>query len=216
MIGIIALLLAIMVPAVTNVAKSNNLNTGGRLVANLLTAARSEAINQRHLIQFRIATRWLNSSGGEDASLSYRKFSVWRRPQPTDTLQSTDPNDPYMQASAWETLPPGIIFERDTSGYDNLPASGTPTDPGTFFLEPTLGNTRTGVRVPNGTADVAWIEFAPTGASIVSGTTPAKTYLLLTEGVWNGTSLTSTHPGHPNWLVATVDTLVGRIKVVRP
>jgi type II secretory pathway pseudopilin PulG len=215
-IGIISILLAAMAPIVTSLAKSNNLNTGGRIVANLLTAARSEAINQRRLIQLRVATKWTNSSGSEDTASSYRKFSVWRKPQPNDTLQSSDPNDPYVQVSKWETLPTGIIFERDTSSYATLPPSTDPRYPGTYFLTAALGNTKTGVRVPNGTADVAWIEFTPTGAPIFSGTAPNKVYLLVTEGVWDGASLTWTHSGHPNWLVTTVDTLVGRVSVVRP
>ena len=129
-------------------------------------------------------------------------------------MQSTDPGDPYVQASKWETLPTGIVFERKTSTYTNLPPSSDPDY--AFFLTPTLMNTKMGVQVPNGSADVAWIQFTPTGAPVFLGPAPTKVYLLLTEGVWDGTSIRSTHANHPNWLVATVDTLIGRVSVLRP
>jgi Tfp pilus assembly protein FimT len=213
--GIVILLVAALVPAVTSLSKSNNLNTSGRLVSNLLTTARSEAINQRRLIQVRVVTRWLNSGGTEDTSASFRKYSVWRRPLPDDNLQSTDPNDAYVQISKWETLPAGITFEKDISTYAFAPTSD-PKNPGTYFLDATLSNTKTGIKVPSGTADIAWIEFTPTGTTSFSGAVPNRVYMLVTEGFWNGTTITSTHPGHPNWLATTVDTLVGRIGIVRP
>ena len=213
--GIVILLVAALVPAVNSLSKSNNLNTSGRLVSNLLTSARSEAINRRRLIQVRVVTKWLNSSGTEDTSASFRKYSVWRRPQPDDSQQSTDPSDPYVQISKWETLPAGITFEKDISTYTFAPTSD-PKNPGTYFLDATLSNTKTGITVPSGTADVAWIEFTPTGTTSFTGAVPNRVYMLLTEGFWNGTSITSTHSGHPNWLAPTVDTLVGRIGIVRP
>ncbi len=215
-IGVLVAMAALLIPAVTSVTKSNSLSTGGRLVANLLVTARSEAISQRRLTQVRIATKWLNSAGTEETALSYRKFSVWRRPLPTDNRQSSDPNDPYIQVSPWETLPTGILFESDPAGYSNLPQNGTPNDPGTFAMGGTLTNIIRGIKVPKGTADAAWIAFDPTGASSVSGAPPGRVFFLLTEGNWNGTTVSSTHLGHPNWLLAQVDTLVGRVKVVRP
>lgn len=214
-IGIISVLVAALVPAVTSLSKSNNLNTSGRLVSNLLTIARSEAINQRRLIQVRVVTKWLKTDGTEDTTASFRKYSVWRRPQPDDIPQSTDPNDPYVQISKWETLPAGITFEKDIAAYTFAPA-GDPKNPGIYFLDPSLSNTKTGIKVPSGTADVAWVEFTPTGITNFAGTVPSRVYILVTEGFWNGTIITSTHPGHPNWLATAVDTLVGRISIVRP
>ncbi len=213
--AIIALILAFTIPAVTGISKGNSLSSGGRLVSNLLSVARSEAINQRRLTQLRVVTKWMNSNGTEDSTASYRKFSVWRRPLPGDAQQSVDPADPYVQVSKWETLPAGVTFEKDTSTY-NLPTAGDPRNPGTYFLTPALGKTKSGIKVPGGTADVAWIEFAPTGAANYSGTVPAKVYLLLTDGFWDGTSIVSTQSNHANWLVATVDTLIGRISILRP
>ena len=56
--GIIVIVLGFTIPVVTGLSKSNNLNSGARLVANLLTIARSEAINRRALIRFEVATTW--------------------------------------------------------------------------------------------------------------------------------------------------------------
>jgi prepilin-type N-terminal cleavage/methylation domain-containing protein len=215
--AIIVIVLAFTVPAVTSLSKSNSMNTGGRLVANILTGARSEAINQRHLVQIRVATKWMSlSSGTEDTSASYRKFSVWRLPQPDDSQQSVDPSDPYIQISKWETLPAGVTFEADPSTYGFTVNTSDPKYPGTYFLDPVLANRRTGVKTAGATVDIAWVEFSPTGAVNLSGALPSRVYLLVTEGFWNGTSTTVTHASHPNWLAATVDVLVGRINVMRP
>src|SRR5947209_12849723 len=164
--GIIVLLLSFIGPAVTALSKSNNLSTSGRILANLLTVARSEAINQRRLIQLRVATKWMDLQGNEDITASYRKFSVWRKPSPEDPQQSSDPNDPYIQVSNWETLPAGITFADNTSGY-TLPTAPDARNPGSYFL--TLGTSKSGIKVSSGTANVAWIEFNPSGGANYSG-----------------------------------------------
>ena len=212
--GIVVLLLALMIPAVIGLSKSNNLNTGGRAVADVLAAARSEAITQRRLIQVRVATRWIGASG-EDTSASYRKFSVWKRPQSDDTPQPTNSSDPYVQISRWETLPTGITFEGDPAAYNLPTATSDPRYPGTNVLDASLNNRRTNVSTGGATVDVAWIEFTPTGSVNFSGSLPGRVHFLVTEGFWNGSAVVSTNQ-HANWLAATVDTLVGRMNVLRP
>src|SRR5438132_7643058 len=61
-IAVIIILLSLTIPAVTGLTKSSNLNSGARLVANLLSIARSEAINRRTLIRFEVATYWPNDT----------------------------------------------------------------------------------------------------------------------------------------------------------
>lgn len=215
--GVIGLLMVLIAPAVTTLSKADNLNSGGRLVSNILTTARAEAITRRRLVQVRFVTKWTNSGGAEDTSSSYHKFSVWEFPQADDAQQSSDPNDSYVQISKWETLPNGIIFEPNTdpgAAY-SLPTNATnPRYPGTYFLNSSLTNQKTNIKVPSGTADVAFIEFTPTGDSnvIASG----RVYLLVTEGFWDGTTITYTHANHPNWFATTIDILAGRINILRP
>ena len=213
--GIILLVLGFTVPAVTGLSKSNNLNTAGRNVADLLTAARAEAITQRRLVQIRVVTKWTKSGGTEDKDASYRKFSVWRRPLPDDPQQSADPADPYIQVSKWETLPSGITFESNPASYGLPPNPSDSGYPGTYFLDSSLSNRRTKVQPSGDTLDLAAIEFTPTGNATFGGTVPGRVYLLLAEGFWNGSAVTSTN-NRKNWLATRIDTLVGRTTVLRP
>ena len=214
-IAIIVVIVALTVPAITGLSKANNLNTGGRVVADVLSAARAEAITQRRLVQVRVATRWVGS-GGEDLASKYRKFSVWRRPQPGDAQQPSSSADPYIQVTKWETLPTGVLFETDATPYNFTTTTTDPRYPGTNFLDPSLGNRRANVSTGGATVDVAWIEFTPTGSvNFSSGVMPGRVFMLVTEGFWNGTSITPTND-HANWLLATIDTLVGRLNVLRP
>lgn len=215
--AIIIVIFSFSVPALTGLSKANNLNTGGRLVSDILTAARSEAITQRRLVQVRVATRWMNSTGGEDTAASYRKFSVWRRPQPDDPQQpAAGTGDAFIQVSKWETLPAGITFELDPDPYGFPTVTTVPKYLGTNFLDGSLANRKTGVTTAGSTVDVAWIEFAPTGAVTSSGgSLPGRIYMLITEGFWDGTAVTSTN-NRRNWIATTIETLVGRTNTLRP
>ena len=96
-IGLMSLLLVAVVPAVTSLSKSNNINTAGRMVANSLTIARSEAINQRTLIRFEVVTDWPNNPAA-----AYRKFTLVQH----DLTSGTD-----KQLTKWETLPDGTDLQ---------------------------------------------------------------------------------------------------------
>src|SRR5436305_2062157 len=91
------LLVSFAVPAVTSLSKSNNLAGAGRVVANMLTVARSEAINRRALIRFEIATDWPT-----EPRSAYRKFTLVQH----DPATGTD-----TQLTGWETLPSGTVFQ---------------------------------------------------------------------------------------------------------
>ncbi len=95
--AIIIIILAFAAPVVTSLSKSNNLNSAGRIVANHLTIARSEAINTRSLIRFEIATTWPN-----DPSNAYRKIVVVKH----DSTTGAD-----TPISNWQTLPTGVVFQ---------------------------------------------------------------------------------------------------------
>lgn len=95
--AIIITVLAFAAPAVTSLSKSNNLNSAGRTVTNLLTAARSEAINTRALVRFEIATTWPS-----EASNAYRKVVIVKH----DAATGTD-----TPITNWQTLPNGVVFQ---------------------------------------------------------------------------------------------------------
>lgn len=95
--GIIAILLVLVVPAVTTLSKADNLTTAGRIVSNLLTVARSEAINSRSLIRFEIATTWPS-----EAANAYRKVVVTKH----DSTTGVD-----TPLTNWQALPTGVVFQ---------------------------------------------------------------------------------------------------------
>ena len=202
-LGIVLLLTGFTVPAVVSLGKSNNLNTAARLVSDLLTVARSQAINGNAHVQVRVVTdRWV-TAGSDDATAHYRKISLWQRGS-TQTA--------FNQFTAWETLPAGITLDSSTDpstkpGYQ-FPAADPP---GTYLLSAALANTLNATTGP-ATADLACLEFAPDGTVCYNAnviTLPSQVYLLLVDS-----NLLS--GGAPNWAQIRAASLTGRISVVRP
>lgn len=211
--AVLLVMAGLAIPALTTIGKSSQLSNGGRLLSNLLTISRSEAINQRTLMQLRVVTKWQSGNPASDNAAAYHKVSIWKMDPVTRV---------FSQMSKWEALSDSIILETspDPRSAYNLPAAGDPNDPGTYFLDPTLKNTLLSQKVGPATVDFAYIQFDPTGAAIfpAASTVPSRVYLLLTEGVLasSGGSITYTHQGHPNWMQARVTCLTGRIQIVRP
>ena len=189
-IGIMTLLLVALVPAVTSLSKSNNINTAGRMVANSLTVARSEAINQRTLIRFEVATNWPN-----DSAAAYRKFTLVQH----DVTTGTD-----KQLTKWETLPDGLTFNPQD------PTPGT----GSYFFS--VGQSQNPKLTSGGQAiTTTYIEFSPTGAlSATPVNNPVR--LRLVQGYVSLPSTSVVSTGTSNWLETTVDSFVGRIRIARP
>jgi hypothetical protein len=188
--GIILLLVAALVPAVTSLSKSNSINTAGRMVSNVLTVARSEAINRRALIRFEVATSW---PGDPDAA--YRKFTLVQH----DLTSGAD-----TQLTKWETLPSGVIF----NPQDPTPGSGS-----YFFI---LNQVQT-PPLKSGTQSIptVYIEFLPTGAlNVTPASSPVRLRMVQGFLAASATSVTST--GASNWFETSVDSLVGRIVITRP
>ena len=216
-IGIVALLVGLTVPVVTSLSKAGGVNAGGRLISNLLTVARSDAINQRTRVQLRVVTKWVNN-GTEDVSAAYRKMSVWRL-DPAKQAQTSPPADLYTQVSKWETLPTGIIIDPSPDPSQATPPytfepSTSPKYPGTYFLDPDLNNTTANVTIGTAVVDFVWIQFDPSGAANF----PGKGFALVTEGYIPaaGSKVVYTQAGHPNWIATSVTGVTGRILTIRP
>lgn len=189
--GIILLLLAALVPAVTSLTKSNNINTAGRIVSNVLTVARSEAINRRALIRFEVATSW---PGDPDAA--YRKFTLVQH----DVTTGTD-----TQLTKWETLPGGVIF----SPQDPTPGSGS-----YLFV---LNQVQTpALQSGTQTIPTVYVEFLPTGALNVPVSNSPVRMRLIQGFLASATATSITSTGNSNWFETSVDSLVGRVKIIRP
>jgi prepilin-type N-terminal cleavage/methylation domain-containing protein len=188
--AIMVIILAFTIPVVTGLSKSNNLNAGGRTVANLLTIARSEAINRRALIRFEVATTWPN-----DFTSAYRKITLVQH----DIATGND-----TQLTKWETLPAGISFQ---------PKDPSPNSTGVYFfgLNPVSSVPLSGQNVPTN-----YIEFLPTGAlNVPIAKSPVR--LRVVPGLVSSVGAASvTLTSTANWMDASIDGLVGRIALARP
>jgi prepilin-type N-terminal cleavage/methylation domain-containing protein len=94
-ISVIVILMALVVPAVSNFGKATNLVTSGNMVANLAGYARQLAITKSTLT----ALILLGAQGTED---DYRAFTILEYNATTG----------WSQATAWQKLPVGIVVDR--------------------------------------------------------------------------------------------------------
>jgi hypothetical protein len=134
--------------------------------------------------------------------------------------------------TAWQSIGPNVVFESSNdpvaSGKYNFTAANTPAvsgNPYLYFLNSaytgatlTTGTTLlSNQSAGNATANMVALEFLPTGA-LNTGASPSNVYLLLTEGFYNGTSLTYTEKQSPmnDWAQIRVGYLTGIVSVVRP
>jgi Tfp pilus assembly protein FimT len=186
--GIIAILMALVIPALVALSASNGLSTGGRVVSNLLTIARSEAINRRTSIRFEVATTW-----PADPSQAYRKVAIVQH----DAVSGTD-----TQLTNWQTLPTGIALKD--------PSTNPPS--GKYFLG--VAQTQApSLTFAGQTISTKYLEFAPTGAPNVDPTN-APVRFRMVQGFTSGASVTQA--GSSNWYEVDVDGLVGKAQVTRP
>ena len=203
-VGILVLLMGLAIPAVVSLGKSDNLNTSARIVGDLVTVARSQAINGNAHVQLRVVTDKWQAAAGDDADAHYRKISLW---------QCGSTQTEFNQLTSWETLPAGITLDPSadpsTKAAYHFPSADPP---GIYLLSATLSNTLTDVATGPATADLAYLEFAPDGSVCYNAsvtTLPGQVYLLLVDA-------SQVNAGAPNWAQVRAASLTGRVSVVRP
>lgn len=213
-VGIIVLLLALIVPAVTSINKSRALNSAGSLLVGLLSTARSEAITRRTVVRLEVATTW------PDPAFNYRKITLT-----TATLNTAGNAYNYQQLGKWETLADGVVFETSD------PLATPPTD-GSVYLLVSSGSMPLGdegqLTFAGQTVTTAYVAFSPTGALLEKqppANLPVPIRMRLVEGTANAAgNITYTHrvnggPGTypaPNWFDLRINHLFGRVEVGRP
>lgn len=208
-IGILVFLTAVVMPAINSIGSGNRLNGAARIVSNMMTIARSEAINSRVPVQLRIVTdKWTAIPGGENYDARYRKISLWKLDRATNS---------YVQFSRWETLPAGVVISPgpDPSASYAFPAND---NPGTYFLSGTPDPALQDIATNGAVANAACFEFLPDGSLQVGSAASNRMYLLLVEGsLPEGQTIpVSTRAGKANWAQVRVAPLTGRISVVKP
>jgi prepilin-type N-terminal cleavage/methylation domain-containing protein len=187
-LAIILLVAGFTIPALTGLSGGNNLSAGGRVVANLLTVARSEAINRRAPIRFQVATSW-----PADPTQAYRKIALVQH----DPVSNTD-----SQITGWQTLPTGVLVKDRTP----LPNSGK------YFINASSDQSPK-LSFGGQTINSRYLEFTPNGApNIDPASTPVG--VCVVEGYVAGASnfqILST-----DYYEIDVDALVGKTQVKRP
>ena len=166
-VGLLAALLALSLPAVNGLKGSNNLVRGGNAVANLAAYARQQAVSMGTMTALVLLT-------GQGSDADYRTLTV---------LEYAEGNG-WRQATAWQELPMGILVDYS----DTVRCSFLTNSPATFpFLgsQPNPPVSYKGARV---TAFAARI-FLPSG-SLQNPESPAQIRLI--EGVSQNGRLTRT------------------------
>ena len=209
--AVISILAGLTVPALKGINGGNAIEASAAKLSGLLTVARSEAIAQHTIVRFVIATDYT----GREQEANLRRVSLWSwHPEVATFLQMTN----------WEDLPVGVIIERTLPDYIRSSAYATAdasTVRGSSVLDPQAA---AGAQFSTGPKDEAitgrFIEFLPSGAARIPGSTERRAIFVATEGFADTDqhiTYTSQSHGQPgNWAQVNVDTLTGRAHVYRP
>jgi prepilin-type N-terminal cleavage/methylation domain-containing protein len=198
-IAIIAIVITISIPAITNLMKSGGLNAATREVSNTLNLARQLAIT--HRVYARVVFPYTQTGIQQD---------VWYRTYAVMTNRDRTAAAGWAYASKWEYLPIGAVFLDGTATPGALDNANSLN--GNVLPFPTTGT------IPGQT--LAYIEFGPIGAAtpVVAGA--GESVLAITEGFVTGGKPTPTSKTSAGALInvgtITVNSLVGRIQVTRP
>ena len=208
---IVAIILSIAIPAVTNLVKASALSSAAREVSNTLSLARQYAITHRTYTRVVFLYDYYNnSSTGTRADMWYHTYAVMTN------RDTTNPSG-WLYVTKWEYLPTGAVF-LDLTGTGGVPGGGSLND----VNSPTHVSPTPSLRIeylplpfpaPNNNATLAYIEFGPTGAATAS---QAGT-LTIQEGFITAANHPQPTPSTPvNTRTFVVDNLVGRVQLLNP
>ncbi|XHR29766.1 MAG: Tfp pilus assembly protein FimT/FimU [Chthoniobacteraceae bacterium] len=191
--GIAALLVTTVTPALTKMGKPAELNGSGNTVANLMNFARQNALSKNAMTALVLVT---------DASVTpqNRLLTVLELPVHSDNSTQASSSD-WKQITKWETLDAGVVI----SDWTYPAQSVSPALPQLLYGGKTLSSFKYLLFLPNGSIagdsspTVQLVEgYMPKG-----GSTP-----LYTGAVKNGTPA--------NYYKLTVLNATGRVKIDRP
>lgn len=203
-ISIIAFLIAMAAPTVLTM-RSTSLSAGGRHLQQFFVLARSEAIAQNTVIRVGIVREW---PGDPDAA--HRKLGIWKW---------SDEREEFVQSGPWKTLQEGLVIEPSFPSWVHTAeyAKDDPVNVHAF----TPRETRQ-LPVDGKNVRVTLLDFMPNGrVRAPDGGLERKLALVLVSGHTEGTRIVRTGPktafGEPsNWAQVNLDTLTGRIEILRP
>jgi prepilin-type N-terminal cleavage/methylation domain-containing protein len=194
-IGLMAILMTLLAPAVGGFGKSRALEGAGKRVSALLDLSRQNAMSRNSLTALVVAT---------DGTAKYRAFTILEAQPKSDgsPLSTSD----WKQVNRWEILPEGIAADQN-------PFSSSST---TALLPALPDLVLQGAPLP--ATSLRYVAFLPTG-KVYNATSPSS--ITLVEGVWEeGTSPTYTQvktgSKPANFYDICVLPATGMLKVHRP
>jgi hypothetical protein len=229
--AIMSLVAGFTLPALKGITGGNGVSAGAAQLSNLLTLARSQAIAQHTIVRFAVVTEW----NGLETQANLRRASLWAW-QPVSsstTAAETSGTSPtplgfWRPITAWQNLPEGVVLEAGLPQYV-LDSSYANRDASTVRGSCVLGNdghdfadnASFSAPTTSGIISTRIIEFLPTGAASIPGSSDRQAIFVATQGYYTGSdsqiTYTSQSHGQPtNWAQVNVDTLTGHVHVYRP
>jgi prepilin-type N-terminal cleavage/methylation domain-containing protein len=155
---IMAIILSIAIPAVTNLSKANVMSAGAREVANTLSLARQFAIT--HRTYARVVFPYSGTLNNPD--MWYHTYAVIRNADPANA-------GGWVYETKWEYLPVGVVFLNGNvlGSLHNLQQQANIPFPN---------------NIPGNFGTLAYIQFGPTGAAFSAGALTINSGFLTSGG----------------------------------
>lgn len=165
-IGVMALIMALILPAFRGFGRSASMNSSVSQVRTSLSLARQWAINQNVNVQVQFAVSNTVASLPNEAWRAFRSFAIFVQTNTSGPVQGY-----YLKE--WTTLPPGIVFTPDTSFFPQTSGHGD-----NLLLNGRIVTTRFPLATSVSLVPVRAVEFRPVGS--VRG---SNNEIYITEGV---------------------------------
>lgn len=201
-VGLIAILIALLVPAVQGITGAGNVNSAGRTVADTLASARSHAIAQQTRAHFVLRTSGDRQRG---------RLAVF----------ASSTNGSWRQVTRWANLPISAFVDPDYDPATMSPAGLNWSDLITLPQATTSRRTNSDPAPPiqdQGTAltpatDYQVLTFTPGGSLDLTNSVALR----IVPGRREGNNLVVTGGTNPaNWFQIVVERATGRSKEFRP
>ena len=226
-LGLMAILLFIALPAFEKLAKGHGVELAARNITSKLGQARGYAITSREYVAVLMPTDTalgasLTKLPNDYIFRSYKLCVVASNPTPSTrtstlgippTTVSTAVNTftfkRWIPSEKWEFTPTGTAINHIISGTAHISTSDSNSWPAALACEEVSGVSLKELSPSSTTYDsvdtVRAIVFKPTGKMAVT----LNRYVAVSESTYNGATLTATNP--KNWIDITIDQFTGRV-----
>lgn len=184
--GVMGVLAAFSVPALSGFMGSSYVTTAGIQFSDILQRARVEASSRQTRVRLRVATDWPALP-----EMAYRGYSLW----------ALTPGEDPSQESSWQALTPWESLPNHVRFVPEAPHSHGGID----FFAPSHLSTEN-VMAMGSPIEVATMEFKPSGSLVMRSPQPL---LILRIAPSKGDTLT-------NWSDISIHSLTGKVRLLRP